>query len=73
MKPCSICIQVRDQSRVTVPRHVVHPDLGKPLLYDVRGLAICPDCGGVWHATRFNTFELLGCVRLSEKAARAAG
>lgn len=64
MTPCRICTAVRDAPRLTVPRHVVHPELGKPRLFDVRGLAICKDCGGVWHARRDNTFALLGCVRL---------
>lgn len=64
MTPCPSCTEIRDAGRVLVPLHVVHPETGKARVYDVRGLAICRECGGVWHARRDNTFALLGCVRL---------
>jgi hypothetical protein len=60
---CAPCVVARDDPHYIVPRHVVHPKHGKPRTFDVRGLAICPDCRTLWHATRRNTFEIIAQQR----------
>jgi uncharacterized Zn-finger protein len=39
-----VCIIVRDQP-IMAPTHLVHSIDGEPMLFDVRGEAVCPDCG----------------------------
>jgi hypothetical protein len=58
---CDDCIYIADLG--LVPRHVVHPQRGTPQLYDTSGLALCLECGGVWHRPRgAHVPELIGCV-----------
>lgn len=47
-KLCGLCRSARDDRMAHAPGHVVHPVPGEPRLYDVNGLAKCPDCGAVW-------------------------
>jgi hypothetical protein len=43
---CRLCIIVRDE-RIMTQRHLVHPVTGDHMLFDVRGEAVCPDCGAL--------------------------
>jgi len=33
-------------------RHLVHPISGKLRVYDIYGMAKCPDCGALWRRRR---------------------
>jgi hypothetical protein len=55
---CADCVDMRDSS-IRVPRHLVHPEHGKPDTRDVRGEAVCPTCSTRWRAKRDNTFEII--------------
>lgn len=44
---CDACAYVRDHP-IRFPTHLVHPEHGKPLVFDVRSEAVCPDCGTRW-------------------------
>ena len=60
---CIDCIYISDLG--LVPRHVVHPRCGTRELYDVNGLALCRQCGGVWHRPHGAVMPtLIGCVEL---------
>ena len=63
LKLCKPCLEVRDMPTLRVPRHVVHPEHGKPRVFDVRGEAICPTCNTRWRAKRDNTFEIVRPAR----------
>jgi len=54
---CRACIIVREQ-RIMKPRHLVHPVTGDAMLFDVRGEAVCPDCGARWRRM-LNVVQLL--------------
>ncbi len=58
-KLCVTCIRTRDDPVFRFPMHVVHPEHGKPLVFDVRGEAICPDCGTRWRSKRDNSVEIV--------------
>jgi uncharacterized Zn-finger protein len=47
---CRACIIVRDQPLMK-PTHLVHPVIGDPMLFDVRGEAVCPTCGARYRRT----------------------
>jgi hypothetical protein len=47
---CRLCVIVRDQA-IMAPTHLVHPIGGEPMLFDVRGKAVCPDCGARYRRT----------------------
>lgn len=69
MTPCSACLEIRDHPRTVQPLHVVHPETGRPQVYDVHGMAICPDCGGVWRRGADNRVVFVGCVELTPPSA----
>lgn len=56
--PCDDCIYTAEHPIFRFPTHLVHPEHGKAMCFDVRGEAVCPDCGAVWRATVMNTVEL---------------
>ena len=47
---CRACIIVRDQP-IMKPRHLVHPETGDLMLFDVRSEAVCPTCGARYRRT----------------------
>lgn len=49
MKLCRICRAVNESPIRLSPGHLVHPEHGKPMVYDVRSRAKCPDCGTLWY------------------------
>lgn len=58
-KLCVACIRTRDDPHFKFPAHVVHPETGKPRVFDVRMEAVCPTCNTRWRAKRDNTFEIV--------------
>jgi len=54
---CRVCIIVR-KKRIMKPRHLVRPVTGDAMLFDVRGEAVCPDCGARWRRM-LNVVQLL--------------
>jgi hypothetical protein len=42
---CELCEAARDSDMAPAPDHVVHPVTKKARVYDVHGIAKCPDCG----------------------------
>jgi len=54
---CRVCIIVR-KKRIMKPRHLVRPVTGDATLFDVRGEAVCPDCGARWRRM-LNVVQLL--------------
>ena len=59
LPPCQARSSVRDHEHLIVPTHVVHPEHGKRMTFDVRGEAVCPTCGTRWRARRDNSFEIV--------------
>ena len=60
MKPlCPPCLTARDDPHYRFPLHLVHPEHGKRMVFDVRGQAVCPDCRALWRSTLANTVELV--------------
>ncbi len=39
---------MRDDPLFNRPTHLVHPVTGDRMLFDVRSIAVCPDCGARW-------------------------
>jgi hypothetical protein len=61
-KLCKVCMTVRDNPvRFPVPRHVVHPEDGKPNVWSIYSEAIGPDCRSVWRSFRSSTAALGSC------------
>jgi hypothetical protein len=49
LKLCVDCIRVRDNPLpFPLPRHVVHPEHGKPGVRSVHCEVLCVECGAVW-------------------------
>jgi hypothetical protein len=48
IKLCVKCIATRDDESSTLPLHLVHPENGKPMVFDEYGMAVCPTCGAKW-------------------------
>jgi uncharacterized Zn-finger protein len=44
-KLCAACRRARDDPHFEQPMRPVHPVTFVPMLYDVCGEAVCPDCG----------------------------
>lgn len=60
-RPCGTCVETANDPLFNTPLHVVHPERGTPLLYDVRGVAVCRTCRAVWYrAWGCNFARLLG-------------
>lgn len=58
-QPCDLCVETADHPLFNTPLHVVHPEHGKPRVWSVRGLAVCPDCGSAWYRGADNIAVLL--------------
>lgn len=58
-KLCAACIRASRDPLFSTPAHLVHPESGRPGLFDIHGNAICPDCGALWHRPR-NEVKLVG-------------
>lgn len=56
---CDPCLVARDHPFFRFPLHLVHPEHGKRMVFDVRGEAVCPECRTRWRATQRNTFEIV--------------
>lgn len=48
MTLCPTCRDLRDNPLHRLPAHLVHPEHGKPDVFDVHGRAKCPTCGAMW-------------------------
>lgn len=59
MKLCSACKRARDDPLFRFPNHLVHPEHGKPMVFDVYGIALCPDCGARWRRGGDNAVVLV--------------
>lgn len=55
MKLCKPCRTACNDPHYRFPNHLVHPEHGKLMVFDVYGLEICPTCRAVWHSRRDNT------------------
>jgi hypothetical protein len=60
--PCDICVYHRDHLLYRHPQHLIHPEHGKPMVWDIYGEAVCPDCNTRWRSKRDNSVELLAAV-----------
>jgi len=49
---CALCDAASETEGSHAPSHVVHPQSGKPGLYDIYSNAKCPECGALWHRRR---------------------
>jgi hypothetical protein len=56
---CVTCIRTRDDPHFRFPTHLVHPEHGKHMTWDVRGEAVCPHCTTRWRSKRDNSVEIL--------------
>jgi hypothetical protein len=54
------CVVTADHPQFRFATHLVHPEHGKPMVFNAWGLAVCPDCGGAWHLGRDNEMRFLG-------------
>ena len=57
-KPCQPCVSARDDPHYRFPQHLVHPEHHKPMVFDVRGEALCLGCGATWRRLS-NDVELI--------------
>ncbi len=51
-KLCELCRKASTDPLFRNPRHLVNPQTGELMLFDIHGKAVCPDCGAVWHRLR---------------------
>jgi hypothetical protein len=56
---CAPCSRAANDPYYRFAIHLVHPEHGKRMVFDVRGEAVCPDCHTRWRATRRNTAEIV--------------
>jgi hypothetical protein len=61
---CDTCTYHHDHPLFRFPTHLVHPEHGKPMVFDVRGLAMCPDenCRAIWHRGCDNAVSMIGSL-----------
>jgi hypothetical protein len=55
---CARCRRAKHDPLFRFPAHLVHPEHGAHMVFDVRGEAICPECGARWRRLR-NEVELV--------------
>jgi hypothetical protein len=55
---CDPCAFVQDHPFFRFPTHLVHPEHGKRMVWDVPGETVCPDCSTVWRSLRDNTISI---------------
>jgi hypothetical protein len=60
VKPCSVCLTIDADPNFRFPTHLVHPEHGKRMVFNVWCIATCPDCGAAWHRGINNEVRLLG-------------
>jgi hypothetical protein len=58
--PCDECVITADHPHFRFPTHLVHPEHGKPMVFNVWSIAVCPDCGAAWHRGTDNDVRLVG-------------
>lgn len=56
---CDPCQAVLDSPISLSPSWVVHPEHGKPQVFDVRCQAKCPTCAAIWHRGTDNVVRLV--------------
>ena len=65
-KLCKDCADALEDPLRT-PMHLVHPEHGKFMVFDIYGMAVCPTCAAIWY--RDNTGTVLLDKRKSPKRA----
>lgn len=64
MDLCDPCHRAHTDPLFRFPNHLVHPRDGKPMLFDVYGLAICPDCLTGWYRGTDNAVVMIGRAKV---------
>jgi hypothetical protein len=54
----ALCMTAHTDKLFRNPRHLVHPESGELMLFDIRSEAVCPDCGARWRRV-LNVIELV--------------
>lgn len=49
MKLCADCDRAAHDPFFSNPSHVVHPECGKPGVFDIVGMAKCPKRAAIWY------------------------
>lgn len=47
-KLCEHCTDTLEDPLKT-PMHLVHPEHGAAMVFDIFGMAVCPSCAAIWH------------------------
>lgn len=61
MKLCPACDRAAHDSAVSNPMHLVRPEHGTAMVFDIYGMAVCPSCSAIWYR------DHKGMVLLSER------
>jgi hypothetical protein len=56
---CAPCSLAANDRYYRFPIHLIHPEHGKPRVWDVRGEAVCPNCRTYWLAKRDNSVAIV--------------
>jgi hypothetical protein len=56
---CDDCVVASEDPIFNTPTHLVHPEHGRSMVFDVYCEAVCPDCGSVWRRGADNKVVLL--------------
>jgi hypothetical protein len=57
-KLCAPCSLAANDRYYRFPIHLVHPEHGKRMVFDVRSEAVCPECRTHWRSQRDNRVEI---------------
>jgi hypothetical protein len=58
MTHCDECALTLHHPHYRFPQHLVHSEHGKPMVFDVRGEAVCRGCNTVWRSNWDNTVSI---------------
>jgi hypothetical protein len=47
---CKDCADA--QEPLKTPTHLVHPEHGAPMVFDIFSIAVCPSCSAIWFRDR---------------------
>jgi len=56
-KLCKDCADAL-KDRLKTPMHLVHPEHGKFMVFDIYGMAVCPSCSAIWYRDHKGTVLL---------------
>jgi len=57
-KLCADCDRAAHDPAFSNPMHLVHPEHGKFMVFDIYGMAVCPTCSAIWYRDHKGTVLL---------------